>query len=560
MGAQGPQGPAGNDGPQGPAGPQGAQGPQGLKGDTGDTGSQGPQGPQGPQGIQGIQGATGATGPAGASPWVLSGSNTYYNTGNVAIGTSTPSATDGLLVTGAQTNSTINAVNTTSSGTALIASATGASNSWGIWGVSAGVSSGAVGIRGENNSTTNPASSGTFLYGLYGSSTNTGANAVTVGVFGSGVSQGMQGSGATGMFGVSTSSTGIGVLGRAGTAISISAVGNGVACTSSAAGGRGVYGVSSSTTGNGVYGEANATSGTAYGVYGIANSTNTSGIGVNGSGSLYGVQGTSIGSGAGVKGSVSSSTAQAVYGVNSSSVNSSVGVRGDAGGRGVMGTSTAQTFGSSSSGQIPSGGIYGSTSNNDGNAGYFAGRVVIENRSGVPTSGTDPFIVWCLNNGAAGINNNAQMFANAFNLTSDKNKKENFTKIDSEQILGKVLDLDVSIWNYKGNPASMKQMGPMAQDFHAAFGLNGDNDTQINTGDAVGVLFAAVQGTNAKLSKQLAERDLRINDLEARLAKLETASNAGGLTMVQIGGIGALLGVPFLGLAILRRRSTKGGV
>lgn len=503
----------------------------------------------------------------------MSGSNTYYNAGNVAIGTASPSATDGLLVTGAQTNSTINAVNTTSSGTALIASASGTGNSWGIWGVSSGLSSGAVGIRGENNTTTNPASASTFLYGLYGASTNTGANAVTVGVFGSGVSQGMQGSGATGVFGISTSSTGIGVLGRAGTAISISAVGNGVAGTSSASGGRGVYGVTSSTSGNGVYGEANATSGTAYGVFGIANGTNTSGIGVNGSGSLYGVQGqgsaanngigvfgTSGGTGAGVKGSVSSSTAQGVYGVNTSSVGTAAAVRGDATGRGVMGTSSVQTFGSNSSGQVAAGGIYGNTSNSDGNAGYFAGRVVIENRSGVVTSGVDPFIVWCLNNGAAGINNNAQMFANAFNLTSDKNKKENFAKIDSEQVLDKVLNLDVSIWNYKGNPASMKQMGPMAQDFYAAFGLNGDNDTQINTGDAVGVLFAAVQGTNAKLSKQLAERDLRIDELEARLAKLETATNAGGLTMVQIGGIGALLGVPFLGLAIIRRRGMKGGV
>ncbi|QEE30324.1 hypothetical protein FTW19_21470 [Terriglobus albidus] len=58
----------------------------------------GPQGPAGP---------AGATGPAGASPWGLSGSNTYYTSGNVGIGTSTPQGildvtppVGGLLVSG----------------------------------------------------------------------------------------------------------------------------------------------------------------------------------------------------------------------------------------------------------------------------------------------------------------------------------------------------------------------------------------------------------------------------------------------------------------------------
>jgi hypothetical protein len=80
---------AGNTGPQGPAGPQGAtgatgatgaQGAQGPAGATGATGATGAQGPIGPIGPVGPQGAT------GASPWGLNGSDTFYNTGDVAIG------------------------------------------------------------------------------------------------------------------------------------------------------------------------------------------------------------------------------------------------------------------------------------------------------------------------------------------------------------------------------------------------------------------------------------------------------------------------------------------
>jgi hypothetical protein len=38
----------------------------------------------------------------------------------------------------------------------------------------------------------------------------------------------------------------------------------------------------------------------------------------------------------------------------------------------------------------------------------------------------------------------------------------------------------------------MRHLGPMAQDFHAAFGL-GDSDRTINMVDANGVLIVAVQ-------------------------------------------------------------------
>ncbi len=76
--ASGAQGPQGDPGPQGPEGDQGPQGPQG------DPGPQGPSGDQGPQGLVGPPGVP------GDSHWLLNGANTYYNAGDVGIGTSAP--------------------------------------------------------------------------------------------------------------------------------------------------------------------------------------------------------------------------------------------------------------------------------------------------------------------------------------------------------------------------------------------------------------------------------------------------------------------------------------
>ncbi|MBK8130976.1 MAG: tail fiber domain-containing protein, partial [bacterium] len=92
---------------------------------------------------------------------------------------------------------------------------------------------------------------------------------------------------------------------------------------------------------------------------------------------------------------------------------------------------------------------------------------------------------------------------------SDRNVKENFEAVDTRDILSKVAALDISRWNYKTQDDAIRHIGPMAQDFHAAFGV-GENETTITTVDADGVLFAAVQ--------ELANRN---ETLEARVKLLE---------------------------------------
>ena len=110
---------------------------------------------------------------------------------------------------------------------------------------------------------------------------------------------------------------------------------------------------------------------------------------------------------------------------------------------------------------------------------------------------------------------NGTVTATAFNPSSDRNLKENFHAMDPQQVLEKVVALPISRWNFIGD-ASTPHVGPMAQDFHAAFGL-GTDERHIATVDADGVALAAIQGLNQKL----AEKDTKIKELEQRLAIIE---------------------------------------
>ena len=103
-----------------------------------------------------------------------------------------------------------------------------------------------------------------------------------------------------------------------------------------------------------------------------------------------------------------------------------------------------------------------------------------------------------------------------FVSSSDRAAKENFQPVNPGEVLDKVAALPLSQWNFKEDPAA-HHIGPAAQDFHAAFGLNGADDKHIATVDADGVALAAIQGLNQKLEEQRQEN----GELKRRLAQLE---------------------------------------
>jgi hypothetical protein len=103
--------------------------------------------------------------------------------------------------------------------------------------------------------------------------------------------------------------------------------------------------------------------------------------------------------------------------------------------------------------------------------------------------------------------------------SSDRNAKEGFEAVDPQVILAAVATLPIERWSYKGEP--VRHLGPMAQDFAAAFGLGAD-DRHIFPLDAAGVALAAIQGLQALAQAQAAQ----LTALERELAALcsETAA------------------------------------
>jgi Chaperone of endosialidase len=140
-------------------------------------------------------------------------------------------------------------------------------------------------------------------------------------------------------------------------------------------------------------------------------------------------------------------------------------------------------------------------------------------------------------NGAVGIGTGTAMpvsalqvvgtvTATAFNPPSDRNLKENFAPVSPREVLDKVAALPISRWNFIGD-VTTPHVGPMAQDFHAAFGL-GTDDKHIATVDADGVALAAIQGLNQKLEETRAENSViksKNQSLEQRLERLEQLLN-----------------------------------
>jgi len=111
--------------------------------------------------------------------------------------------------------------------------------------------------------------------------------------------------------------------------------------------------------------------------------------------------------------------------------------------------------------------------------------------------------------------------AGSWGSISDRNAKSDIAAADVEAVLERVAALPMYTWRWNTEAAGKRHMGPMAQDFHAAFGLNGADDRRIVTIDGIGVALTAVQGLNARLERELGDLRAHNADLAARHDELQ---------------------------------------
>jgi hypothetical protein len=326
--------------------------------------------------------------------------------------------------------------------------------------------------------------------------------------------------------------------------------------------GAGVKGINSGTTGSaGVFEVTDSTSfqdalvvnntGQGYAIYAgatgataiVGESTDAAcGTGVEGNGAVYGVLGTtSTGT------AVSGLTPEGI-GVSGGSA-SNIGVEGQSTtSYGVLGASdkSVGVYGSSNLYL----GVYGSSSSSDGvyansltGTGLYANS---ESGNGITAHSHDSLAIYASSDTYSAIwgqSKNAyavigedsgagtgvfgssvsgyagyfagKVAAKSYLTLSDRNAKDEIAPVDGSAMLERVSELPITSWTFKGDP-ELRHVGPMAQDFHAAFGLNGEDDTHINLSDSAGVSLVAIQ----ELNKRLKQKDAQIAALEAQLGAM----------------------------------------
>jgi hypothetical protein len=99
-------------------------------------------------------------------------------------------------------------------------------------------------------------------------------------------------------------------------------------------------------------------------------------------------------------------------------------------------------------------------------------------------------------------------------VPSDRALKEEFAPVDCTAILDRVTQLPIETWRYVGQ--APRHIGPMAQDFAAAFHV-GPDDRHIDLLDASGVALAAIQA----LARRVQVQDAELAALRTKVAELQ---------------------------------------
>lgn len=102
--------------------------------------------------------------------------------------------------------------------------------------------------------------------------------------------------------------------------------------------------------------------------------------------------------------------------------------------------------------------------------------------------------------------------------TSSREKKEDFTALDKNDILNRIGNLDIGKWKYKGT--NEYHIGPIAEDFYEAFHV-GLNNQSISTVDPAGVALIGIQALKKEMENTAEQQRVIINQQAERINQLE---------------------------------------
>lgn len=520
-GAPGPQGPAGapgepgDAGPAGPAGPQGPTGPAGQNGANGQDGAQGPQGPQGPQGAQGPQGPQGDAGPAGpqgpqgdpgpqgppgppGDPASVAAGQGIIVTpqGQVAEVSLDTAFTDGRYAftagQGLDLNGLSFSLNTGFTDTLYKFTA---GSGLTLTGLEFALDTNSTDLRywkRGGNGGTNPGTD------FIGTTDNTAFTIRVNNAAAVSISPGTDSPNfAAGLFTLTSGVNGA-AIGGGGTAAGRNEVTDNFGTVGGGQNnqaGNGNANVTDRASATVAGGDSNTASGSQSTVGGgFFNLSDGEGSTVAG-----GIQNNALGQFATIGGGVNNAAAGKGGTVPGGQLNSAAGENSFAAGSRAKATHLGSfVLADSSAGtNVNSGGDNTLTIR-------AAGGTTIFSNSGMTTG-----VKLAAGDGA-------------WTTLSDRDSKDQIRPVNPREVLERLAAMNVFTWTYKSNPTGL-HIGPMAQDFYAAFGL-GNTDKGITTVDADGVAMAAIQGLHEMLKEkdgQIAAQKAELEELKARLARLE---------------------------------------
>jgi hypothetical protein len=163
------------------------------------------------------------------------------------------------------------------------------------------------------------------------------------------------------------------------------------------------------------------------------------------------------------------------------------------------------------------------------NSGYF----------GINRDDHDGGVLYPIHVGIDGTNGNGAYLTSGGTWTNGSSRefKENFQKLDGQEILNRIDVLPIESWEYKGT--SERHIWPCAEDFHEQFDVgvlkeDGTRDTKyLAAGDVAGVALAGVKEL-AKENRELRERIKKLEVLVETLLAQQKGS-AGGTNELALG-------------------------